>query len=64
MQHTIQDNMQDADLLNAVASFMRRLHIMYQAWKWSRTARRAINNRDIIMAEIAIEKFDQLNDML
>lgn len=64
MQHTIQDNTHDTDLLNAVASFLRRLHIMYQAWKWSRTARRAINNRDIIMAEIAIKKFDQLNDML
>lgn len=64
MQHTTQDNIHDTDLLNAVASFLRRLHIMYQAWKWGRTARRAINNRDIIMAEIAIEKFDQLNDML
>lgn len=64
MQHTTQDNIHDTDLLNAVASFLRRLHIMYQAWKWSRTARLAIKNRDIIMAEIAIEKFDQLNDML
>ena len=64
MQHTIQDNTHDTDLLNAIASFLCRLHIMYQAWKWGRTARRAINNRDIIMAEIAIKKFDQLNDML
>ena len=64
MQHTMQDNIHDADLLNAVASFLRRLHIMYQAYRFGRAARKALNNREVDIAEIAMKKFDQLNDML
>ena len=64
MQHTIQDNTHDADLLNAVASFLRRLHIMYQAYRFGRAARKALNNREVDIAEIAMRKFDELNKMI
>lgn len=52
------------EYLNQVVVLIRKVHLVIQAHKWSKAARRAINNRDSIMAEIAIKKFDELNNMI
>lgn len=44
--------------------FLRRLHIMYQAHRWNRFARKSLHNFEFRAAEIAMAKVDQLNDML
>lgn len=64
MQDTIKDTIQDMDIFTAIERLIRKVVIMMEIHKWSRTARRAINNRDTTMAEIAIKKFDELNKMI
>lgn len=64
MQDTVKDTIQDVDFIRAIERLIRKVVLMMEIHKWSRTARRAINNRDVSMAEIAIKKFDELNKMI
>ena len=43
---------------------LRKVHIMYQAYRWGRLARKSLHNFEFRAAEIAMAKFDQLNNML
>lgn len=63
-QENMQVNTQDVGLVILIERLIRKVVIMMEIHKWSRTARRAINNRDTTMAEIAIKKFDELNKMI
>jgi len=49
---------------NDVVYLMRKLHILYQAWRRSRLARKSLARSEIRAAQIAIAKYDELTAML
>lgn len=55
---------QDIALFAAIELLMRKVYLMYQAHKWSKEAQRALHYLDYRAAEMAIEKFNELNDQL
>lgn len=64
MQDTIKDTIQDMDIFTAIERLVRKVVIMMEIHKWSRTARRAIIDRDFTAAKIAMTKLDELNRMI
>ena len=59
----MQDN-PDIDLLTAVERLLRKVYLMYQAHRWSKEAQRALHYMDYHAAEIALDKYNELNDRI
>ena len=60
----MQVNTQDVGLVILIERLIRKVVLMMEIHKWSRTARRAIIDRDFTAAKIAMTKLDELNRMI
>lgn len=52
------------EYVDYIVILIRKGHIVYQAWLWSRIARCELKRCHFEAAQIAMDKFDQLNDMI
>ena len=60
----MQDTIQETTILHTVTSIVHKLFIMQEMAKWSRAARKALKDMDRTSAEIAIQKYNELADMI